>query len=74
MPAPVLMITGASSGIGAATARLAASKGWRLVLAARTRHLVDAGQMDPGRAADPKLAPDEVTLTCAKAFEDHWGR
>lgn len=37
MSAPVLMITGASSGIGAATARLAARSGWRLVLAARTR-------------------------------------
>ncbi|WP_018506385.1 SDR family oxidoreductase [Parafrankia discariae] len=37
MTAPVLLITGASSGIGAATARLAAGKGWRLVLAARSR-------------------------------------
>lgn len=33
---PVLWITGASSGIGAATARLAAAEGWRLVLAARS--------------------------------------
>ncbi|MGZ8688421.1 MAG: SDR family oxidoreductase [Gaiellaceae bacterium] len=32
----VLLITGASSGIGAATARAAASSGWRLVLAARS--------------------------------------
>src|ERR1700753_438675 len=32
---PVLLITGASSGIGAATARLARAAGWRLVLAAR---------------------------------------
>ncbi len=33
---PVLLITGASSGIGAATARQASAAGWRLVLAARS--------------------------------------
>jgi len=38
----VLWITGASSGIGAATARLAATSGWRLVLAARSLDKLDA--------------------------------
>jgi NADP-dependent 3-hydroxy acid dehydrogenase YdfG len=33
---PVLLITGASSGIGAATARHASDQGWRVVLAARS--------------------------------------
>lgn len=38
MSDPVLLITGASSGIGAATARLAAEAGYRVALAARSEH------------------------------------
>lgn len=38
----VLLITGASSGIGAATAKMAAAAGWRLVLAARSEDKVRA--------------------------------
>jgi NADP-dependent 3-hydroxy acid dehydrogenase YdfG len=38
----VLLITGASSGIGAATARQASAEGWRLVLAARSGERLQA--------------------------------
>jgi NADP-dependent 3-hydroxy acid dehydrogenase YdfG len=39
---PVFLITGASSGIGAATARAAAEAGYRLVLAARSTDKIEA--------------------------------
>ena len=41
-PDRVLLITGASSGIGAATARAAAAAGWRVVLAARSHERLRA--------------------------------
>lgn len=44
----VLLITGASSGIGAATARMAGESGFRLVLAARRRDKLDALVSDIG--------------------------
>jgi len=42
MPDPVFLITGASSGIGAATARQAAQAGYRVVLAARSADKLEA--------------------------------
>ena len=39
---PVILITGASSGIGAATARLFAAEGYRVILAARREDQLDA--------------------------------
>jgi NADP-dependent 3-hydroxy acid dehydrogenase YdfG len=45
---PVFVITGASSGIGAATARHAAEAGFRVVLAARSRDKLDALVSDLG--------------------------
>ncbi|ASQ90225.1 short-chain dehydrogenase [Prosthecochloris sp. GSB1] len=38
----VFLITGASTGIGAATAKMAAAEGWKVVLAARTTSRIEA--------------------------------
>ncbi|HZO36306.1 MAG TPA: SDR family oxidoreductase [Solirubrobacteraceae bacterium] len=55
---PVLVITGASSGIGAATARHAVAAGYRVVLAARS-----ADKLDPLAAEIDGLAvPTDVTV------------
>jgi NADP-dependent 3-hydroxy acid dehydrogenase YdfG len=51
----VLLITGASSGIGAATARQASAEGWRLVLAARSGERLQALAKELG-GADRALA------------------
>ena len=45
---PVLLITGASSGIGAETARAASAEGYRLVLAARSEDKLKALQQELG--------------------------
>lgn len=45
---PVMLITGASSGIGAETARAAAKRGYRLVLAARSKDKLSGLQKELG--------------------------
>lgn len=49
--AKTLLITGASSGIGAATAKAAASKGWNVALLARSKDKLDNIAGDIGDAA-----------------------
>jgi NADP-dependent 3-hydroxy acid dehydrogenase YdfG len=72
---PVLLITGASSGIGAAAARLAAGR-YRLVLAARRREALDDLATDlggPGAALAAECDVtkwDQVEALAARALEE----
>src|SRR5690606_12641502 len=71
---PVLLITGASSGIGAATARAAAER-YRLVLGARRLQPLDAlaGELGGGERALPVRCDvsewDQVEAMVAAALE-----
>jgi NADP-dependent 3-hydroxy acid dehydrogenase YdfG len=57
----VLLITGASSGIGAATARHACSAGWRVVLAARSLERLEALARELGGAERALAVRCDVT-------------
>lgn len=56
----VIMITGASSGFGAATARLFAQSGYRLILAARRREKLAALQAELSKTAPVHLVQLDV--------------
>ena len=61
----VLLITGASSGIGAATARHASADGWRVVLAARSQERLEELAEKLGGSDRALAVPCDVT-----AWED----
>ncbi len=59
---PVVIVTGASFGIGAATARLFADRGWAVVLAARSAERIEALAREIEQAGGRALAvPTDVT-------------
>lgn len=61
MSDPVFLITGASSGIGAATARAAAEAGHRLVLGARSTDKLEALAQELGGPDRALAVPTDVT-------------
>jgi len=79
MPDPVFLITGASTGIGAQTARRAAEPGYRMVLAARSKDKLDTLAEELGGPDYAIAVPCDVTdfeqqeAMVATALE-HFGR
>ena len=68
-PSPVILITGASSGIGEATARLFAQKGYRVVLAARRMDRLQS-LAEEIRSAGGQALPVETDVTQLDQLEN----
>ena len=71
MADPVLLITGASSGIGAATARHAVANGYRVALAARSADKLDALVAELGAESALALECDVNDKTSQQAMVEH---
>jgi len=63
----VLLITGASSGIGAATARAAVADGWKVALAARSKDKLDAIVAELGDEASLAVRCDVTDFASQQA-------
>lgn len=77
MSSKTLFITGASTGIGAETARAAVRDGWRVALFARSQDKLDALAGDLGTEAALALPGDVTKMSDLEAAiartEDHFG-
>ena len=80
-PPPIALITGASRGIGAATARLAAARGWAVAVNYQQRRdAADAVVQDIVRAGGDAITvagdvgDEEQVVALFEAVNRHWGR